>query len=67
MIFSWAIAARLAMTLRILLDTFASPELWTGFADFYERASRIEDRLRCQSRQEHRGVQVFRRRAGGGL
>jgi cytochrome c556 len=22
------------------LDTFASPELWTGFADFYGRASR---------------------------
>jgi cytochrome c556 len=36
-------------------DTFANPDLWSNFADFYQRATEgIEDRLERQPRQAGR-------------
>jgi hypothetical protein len=41
-------------------DTFASPEVWTNFRDFYQRATEcFKSRLECQPRQTGRRLQVF--------
>jgi hypothetical protein len=50
------------------LDTYASPDVWSRFADFLSAGGgRIEDCLRGQSGQARRRLQGPHRRAASGL